>query len=112
MKRKGNPFLYLTLLSLLGLLGFVTGEPGWLGFLGFLGWLGWARTPYDERLRANVARASQIGFAVAMVGVTLLVALSALEVPQTVVSVGLAALFVAMLLTFGISVAVFERRGG
>lgn len=112
MKGKANPFIYLTSLSLLGLLGLVTKEPGWFGFFGFLGWLGWARTPYDERLRSNVARASQVGFTVAMVGVTLLVALSALEVPRVIVSVGLATLFVAMVLSFGVSVMLLERRGG
>lgn len=112
MKSKVNPVTYLTLFSLLGLLGFVTDEPGWFGFFGFLRWLGWARTPYDERLRANVARASQVGFAVAIVGVTLLVALSALDVPRVIVSIGLAVTFVAMLLSFGIAVMVLERRGG
>lgn len=111
MKMRRNPFVYLSMLSLISLLGLITGNEGWYGFLGFLGWLGLARTPYDERLRKNVARASQIGFMVSFVGVLALVTMSGLGLPKALIDATIAALFVIMVLGFGISVVIFERRG-
>ena len=69
-----------TLLSLLGLLGFVTGgrDGSASGFWGM------GQNSIDERLAPTLPGLAR-SVAVAA-GVTLLVALSALEVPQTVVS--------------------------
>ena len=108
---KKNPLRFLALLGLLGFLAFFTDNHGYLGYFGFFAFFSFYDAKFDEMLQHNLARAGLNAFIVSMVGVTVSIAVLSIAQTLAVAGVCLAVVFVAQILTFVISLTVYEKRG-
>lgn len=101
---------FLALLGFLGLLGLVTGNNGFYGFFGFFGF--WAfRSRSDELLEKNSARAGFNAFVVSLVGLAIAIAVVSLTGSLMVAGGSIMAVFAAQIVTFVVSLNLYERRG-
>ncbi|NBD73483.1 DUF3796 domain-containing protein [Patescibacteria group bacterium] len=107
---KKNKLAYLGLLGLIGLLGIPTGNYGLFGFFGLFGFLGLLFTKNDELLEQNIGKAASSAFAVSVVGLATTMALTATLESIDVAMVGVAATFVAQILTYTFSISWYEHR--
>ena len=107
---KKNKFALIGLLGFLGLLGVPTQNYGLFGFFGFFGFLGLAALKNDEMLKENIGKAATNSFVVSLIGVasvmTLLTTLESLQVT----AISIAVVFVAQVLTFTFSLAIYEKK--
>ena len=99
------------LFGLLGLMGFATGNYGFFGFFGFFSFFA-VGAVQDERLEMNVYRAGFNGFVVSLIGLGVLVTALSMDKGLALFSLLLALVFIAVVVTFVISIFVLERRGG
>lgn len=99
---------FMGFLGFLGLLGFATENYGFFGFFGFFSFFAAAGRP-DERLAANAYKAGFNGFMVAMLGLSALVTALSMDGGLALLSLMLAAVFAAVIVTFVVSMIVLER---
>lgn len=66
MKNLNKLYQGLTAMSVLAVLAPITGDEKWLTFLCFLAFFGLIKTTYDERMKANIAKANRNGYYTAL----------------------------------------------
>lgn len=105
-----NKMRLLGLLGFLGLLGIYTKNYGFFGFFGFFSFFGVSKVQ-DERLEANTYRAGFYSFVVALIGLSILITGISMQAGLALQSLILAAVFIAVIVTFVISFMVLEKGG-
>ncbi|MFO7710656.1 MAG: DUF3796 domain-containing protein [Candidatus Woesearchaeota archaeon] len=97
------------LFGFLGLLGLFTDNPGLFGFFGFFAFFA-IGAPSDERLAQNAYKAGFNGFVAALLGLSVLITAHLMLDNHSTIALITAAVFVVTIVTFVISMAIFERR--
>ena len=103
---------YLGFLGFLGLLGLFTGHLALYGLFNLFGfWSLTSKQKNDELLALNTARAGRNAFVVSMITIFLTVAAISVfkSLPAVEIAIGIS--FTAQLLTFIISLNIYERQG-
>ncbi|MGM5488660.1 MAG: DUF3796 domain-containing protein [Nanobdellota archaeon] len=103
-----NKIRLFGLFGFLGLLGLVTENPGLFGFFGFFAFFA-IGAPTDERLAQNAYRSGFNAFIASLLGLSCLITAHLMLDNQSTIALLTAAAFVVTILTFAISMAVFER---
>ena len=108
---KKNNIRFLGFLGFIGLLGIPTGNYGLFGFFGAFAFFGWGQIRNDEMFKLNIAKAGLNAFVVSFVG--LILAITAISILRTLETAALfiGGIFFVQLMTFIISLYVYERRG-
>lgn len=107
----GKNMKWLGLLGLLGLLGFATHNYGFFGFFGFFAFFAAAQRS-DERLEINAYKAGFNSFVVSLIGLALLITALSMQTGLALVSIIIAIVFIAAILTYVLSMLVLEKKGG
>lgn len=105
-----NKIKLLGLLGFLGLLGIPTKNYGFFGFFGFFSFFAATSKP-DERLETNTYRAGFNSFVVALIGLSVLITSISMQSGIALMSIIIAATYIATILAFVISFMVLEKKG-
>ena len=105
-----NKMALLGLLGLFGLIGIPTQQYALFGFFGFFGYLLFLRIKNDELFEKNIHKASKNGFIVSVIGMSITIVLVALLEKMDVAMIGLAVTFFLQMLTYSISVSIYENK--
>lgn len=106
-----NKMRLLGLLGFLGLLGLWTKNYGFFGFFGFFSFFA-AGAKSDERVVTNTYRAGFNSFVVALIGLSVLITGLSMQTGLALMSLIIAAVFIATIVTFVVSFMVLDRKGG
>jgi hypothetical protein len=107
---KGSWLKYLGFLGFLGFLGIATGNVGFYGFFGFFGFFSYAKIASDERLEANINRAARNAFLVMLPVFAAATMLAGILNEINVYTYAFIALVILQLLTFSISLKIYELK--
>ncbi len=100
---------YLGFLGLIGLLGLFTDNPGFYGFFGFFGFFGFANITHDERLEANINKATRNTFISFLLVFSLTTIYVSLTKQLIAYAWGFAIAFALQILIFTLSLQYYEK---
>lgn len=106
-----NKIKLLGFLGFLGLIGIPTKNYGFFGFFGFFSFFA-AHKNSDERLSLNSYKAGFYAFIVALIGLSTLITAFSMNSGIALFSIILAVTFIAVILTFVISLGMLEKGVG
>jgi hypothetical protein len=103
---------YLGFLGFLGLIGLFTGHPGYCSLFNLFGlWSLSSKQKNDELLALNTAKAGRNAFIITMITMSLTIAFISIVKTLFAAEIAIAVAFTAQLLTFIISLNIYEKRG-
>jgi len=100
----------LGFLGLLGFLGIFTSHLGFLGFFGFFSFFSFRKILNDERLESNISKAGKNAFVVSVPVFVISIVVAVFLKDLSVYMYAFIATVVLQILTFSISLRMYERR--
>lgn len=111
MKKTFNPLALIGFLGLFGILGPLTGNASWYWWFAWFSWFTNYKKPVDERFFSNITKTGLACFAVAMLGLMVLLFMKDLNMSKDLILTGLELLFTVCLLSFVFLLRYFEDHG-
>ena len=109
---KKGKLRYLGFLGLVGIIGLLIENPGMFGFFGFFGFFAATFQKQDELLEQNLNKAGMNGFVVSLLGLAVAIMVVAYQRSFQWLALMVGIVFAAQVLTFTISLMMYEKKGG